>query len=182
MAVNRQSDYIYYLKCKMKALLSQVAAFKSGREYRQMQEEHGRALRREERRSRELEAKLADAHKENVSIRKAWPEIFDGLDKEHKKGLAGKDRQIKKMEKRALKAERLLDEALDRLTATRRRLAKTCEDLEASQGNIQKLKAQVNRDFGNSSIPTAGKRQGSGPEGSQGIKGTAGPGRGQQKR
>ena len=72
MALNRQSDYIYYLKCKIKALLSRLDAFESGEKYRQMQEEHEHALRREERHSRELESKLADAHKENISIRKAW--------------------------------------------------------------------------------------------------------------
>ena len=64
-------------------------------------------------------------------------------------------RQTGNWKKRALKAERQRDEALDKITVLRRRLYETASELEDEKGRNLKLRAQINRDYENSSMPSS---------------------------
>lgn len=61
-----------------------------------------------------LEHDVAKAQNETVSSRKAWSEVFDDLEKEHKKEMAEKDREIASLKERVLEVERQRDAALDK--------------------------------------------------------------------
>ena len=59
------------------------------------------------------------------------------------------------MEKRALKAEKQRDDALDKVKELQHQFYETAVRLEEEQGKNLKLRAQINRDYENSSIPSS---------------------------
>ena len=61
----------------------------------------------------------------------------------------------KKMEKRALDAEKQRDDALDKAKEIRLQYYETAAELEEERGKNLKLRAQINRDYKNSSIPSS---------------------------
>ena len=63
--------------------------------------------------------------------------------------------ELKKMEKRALDAEKQRDDALDKAREIRLQYYETAAELEEERGKNLKLRAQINRDYKNSSIPSS---------------------------
>ena len=63
--------------------------------------------------------------------------------------------ELKKMEKRALDAEKQRDDALDKAKEIRLQYYETASELEEERGKNLKLRAQINRDYKNSSIPSS---------------------------
>lgn len=61
----------------------------------------------------------------------------------------------KKMEKRALDAEKQRDDALDKAKEIRLQYYETAAELEEERWKNLKLRAQINRDYKNSSIPSS---------------------------
>lgn len=59
------------------------------------------------------------------------------------------------MEKRALRAEKQRDTALEKVTSQRRELYKVKTELDDEKQKVQKLTAQINRNYENSSIPSS---------------------------
>ena len=64
------------------------------------------------------------------------------------------EQKLRKMEKRALLAERQRDDALEKAKEFRLKFYETATQLEEEQGKNLKLHAQINRDYENSSIPS----------------------------
>ena len=62
--------------------------------------------------------------------------------------------ELQEMEKRALKAEKQRDDALDKVQELQHQFYETAVRLEEEQGKNMKLRAQINRDYENSSIPS----------------------------
>jgi hypothetical protein len=79
------------------------------------------------------------------------------MEKEHDKALQEKERIIKAMEDRALKAERRVDELKDENLALKHERYAIETKLEEERGKNQKLTAQVNRDYENSSLSSSMK-------------------------
>lgn len=153
--MNNSFEYITTLEYKLKAVTAQLMAFTSGKKYTQMKEEHRKEVRLLERSIKKLEEELCCAHRETVKIRNQWFEIFEELQKECEKKMTAKDREIIQLEKRALKAERQLNNALNKITEQRHRIYELETELEDEKGKNLKLKAQINRDYENSSIPSS---------------------------
>ncbi len=59
------------------------------------------------------------------------------------------------MEKRAIRAEKQRDIALEKVTSQRRELYKVKTELDDEKQKVQKLTAQINRNYENSSIPSS---------------------------
>mgnify|MGYP000703688771 FL=1 len=59
------------------------------------------------------------------------------------------------MEKRAIRAEKQRDIALEKVTSQRRELCKVKTELDDEKQKVQKLTAQINRNYENSSIPSS---------------------------
>ena len=72
---------------------------------------------------------------------------------EHAKRKA--EQEQKKMEKRALDAEKQRDDALDKAKEIRLQYYETAAELEEERGKNLKLRAQINRDYENSAIPSS---------------------------
>lgn len=73
------------LQCRLKAAKAELAAFKSGKKYQDMQETHRKEVQDMECRIRQLEEGLAQAHRELKANTRHWFEVFDDLKKEHQK-------------------------------------------------------------------------------------------------
>lgn len=153
--MNRSFEYITTLEYRLKAANAQILAFKSGEKYIRMQEEYLKGLRSLEQKIRKLEEALSSAHSETVSVRDQWFEIFEEIQKECEKKLAALRKELEQMEKRAIKAERQRDAALDKVTRQRHKIYALETELEEEKGKNLKLRAQINRDYENSSIPSS---------------------------
>lgn len=156
--MNSSFEYITTLEYRLKAANAQIYAFKSGEKYIRMQEEYLKELRSLEQKIRKLEKELLHAHGETVSVRNQWFEIFEELQKECEQKMSALRKELEQMEKRAIKAERQRDAALDKVTRQRQKIHALETALEEEKGRNLKLRAQLNRDYENSSIPSSETR------------------------
>ena len=154
---NANFEFITNLQYKVKVLAARLAAFESGEKYVAMKSEFRSHLSMTEQEIKRLKRELADAHTQTVTVRKGWMQVFADIEKEHSKALQQKDRMIKELKERALKAERLLDDYKDRLMGKNKELYQVKTELEDEKGKVLKLKSQINRDHENSSIPSSMK-------------------------
>lgn len=153
--MNISFERISILEYRLKAAQAEIAAFKSGEKYVRMESEFRKAMRALERRNRELEEELARAHCETITVRNQWFAVYEDLEKEYSGKLETAEKENVCMEQRALKAERRLDEALNKITEQRQRIYGLETELEEEKGKNLKLRAQMNRDYENSSIPSS---------------------------
>jgi hypothetical protein len=148
-------EFITNLQYKVKSLGARVRAFESGEKDAAMEAAFGARLAEKDREIRKLKAELAGANAQLATMRENWSQVFEDLEAEHGKELGKKDREIRAMEERALKAESRLDIAKAELREKRRAMYEAQTELEEERGRNQKLTAQINRDYENSSIPSS---------------------------
>ena len=184
MGMGNSFETITVLQYRLKEAQEELAAFQSGEKYIRMEKQHLTQVRALERRIAKLEAAVAKEHSHAITIRNQWFEIFEQLQKECDRMVAEAVKKADMMEKRAIRAERQRDTALEKVTFQRRELYKVKTELDDEKQKVQKLKAQINRNYENSSIPssksiarkkypTAAKRQEGNPVDSQDTGGTA---------
>ncbi len=154
------SEYIWFLKSKISVQRRQIEAYKNGNQYTALRNDYEAVCKKLNRKLQKLEGELSKSHSETVTVRKYWSEIFDDLEKEHQLEIQSLKHALSKMEARALKAEHETDVLKEKLTQERQEKYALGEQLEEANGKIQKLTAQVNMDFSNSSIPSS--QQGAG--------------------
>lgn len=155
--MNNNFEYITNLQYKVKSLTAQVKAFESGEKYAKMYSEFKTLLSQRDKDIIKLKHELADAHCQIVTARKNWMKVMEDIEIEHERELKEKDRRIKKLEERAFKAEGMLDSAKDKLKEKNIELYKVMTELEEEKGKNQELRAQINRDYENSSISSSMK-------------------------
>ena len=153
--MNQSFEYITTLEYRLKAANAEVMAFKSGEKYVKMQEEYRKELRHLERIIRKLQDDLSNAHSDTISVRNQWFEVFEDVQKEFEQKLNIFQRLNKQLEKRALRAEQQLDEQKNKVTEQRHQLYTLATELEEEKGINLKLRAQNNRDYENSSLPSS---------------------------
>ena len=130
-------EFVSRLQYKVKALTEELAAFKSGEKYIQMEEAHRRDNAYHARIIKELKRELADAHKEVVTVRNIWTEMLETAEKTISK-LVEEMKQLQ---------ESLRQEKAEKY--------KALVALEEEREKNRKLSAQLNRDFQNSSKPSS---------------------------
>lgn len=153
--MNTSFEYITSLEYRLKAAIAEVMAFKSGDKYIKMQEEYLKELRHLERIIKRLEEELSIAHRETITIRNQWFEIFEDLQKEFERKLSISKTLNKQLEKRALNAERQLADSQNKVKDQRHKIYDLETELEEEKGKNLKLRAQNNRDYENSSLPSS---------------------------
>jgi hypothetical protein len=152
---NSAYDFLKNLQYKVKSLAAQVEAFKSGEKYSGMMENHKARLAEKDREIKRLKQELAKANCQVVDVRRVWEQIVADLEVGHAKELLKKDREIKALDGKLLKTQIMLDGEKDRFRGKARELYKVMTALEDEKGKNQKLKAQINRDYENSSTPSS---------------------------
>lgn len=148
-------EYVTALEYRLKAAEAEILAFRSGKKYQDIQEKSKKAACSYELTIRKLKEELSRGHRETIAVRNHWFEIFEDIEKEYKKNMASAEKTIKQLEKRALKAEHQRDDALDKVTAQRHEIYEIATELEEEKGKSLKLKAQNNRDYENSALPSS---------------------------
>ena len=147
-------DYVT-LQCRLKALKAEVQAFKSGEKYRQIKLLHQKDIHAYKRKVQKQQAELSRAHSNAIDIRDQWFQIFEDMQKEYGRKLKELQKANQELEKRALKAECQRDEALGKITVLLRQMYETATELEEEKGRNLKLRAQMNRDYENSTMPSS---------------------------
>lgn len=173
------------LMCRLKAAQRRNKELESGERYIQLEELHQKEYNVYEHKIEKLKKELADAHKETIRVRNYWLQVLEDMLREFEKAQKRSAQELRKMEIRALNAEKQRDDALDKAAVFRHQFYEAASRLEDEQGKNLKLRAQINRDYENSSIPsskqydvkrsqTTGKKQSENQAGSPATKGTAG--------
>jgi len=149
--------YVTNLQYEVKSLRAQVADFQSGETYRSLKAEFMRQLRATDRQLQAAKQELSDSRRAAIKMRNNWMQANEDVEKECEKRIQVWVRRLGAMEKRALKAEGACDAWHDKCNEKQRELYQVQIELEEERGKNQKLIAQMNRDYENSSIPSTGK-------------------------
>ncbi len=157
MTIGANFGYITNLQYKVKSLTFQVESFKSGEKYLSMRSEFAKQLAAKDREIKKIKSELADAHCETVTVRQNWMHVFEDISKGHEKELREKERLIKKLKDQLFATQRQLDETRNKLNDKTIELYQVKTELEEQIGANLELKAQINRDYENSSIPSSQK-------------------------
>lgn len=155
MTIGANFEHITNLQYKVKSLTYQVESFKSGEKYVSMHSEFAKQLDAKNRENKKIKLDLANAHRETVTARKNWMQVFDDISKEHEKELSENNRLIKNLRDQLFATQGLLDETKDKLKDKTVELYQVKIELEEQKGINHQLKAQINRDYENSSIPSS---------------------------
>lgn len=153
--MNISFEYITNLEYRLKAALNEIAAFKSGEKYIQIEEYFWGIIHKYEAQIKDLKKELAKAHAETVTVRNYWFDVANDMENEKHREINKVTKKYKNMEKRALKAEKQRDDALDKITEQRKEIYRLGIELEEEKGRLQKLTAQLNHNYENSSIPSS---------------------------
>ena len=106
-------DHITLL-CRLKAAQTRIKELESGERYIRLQELHQKEYRAYERKLLRSARDLADAHKETIRVRNYWFQVLEDMLREFEEAQRNAARELEKMEKRALDAEKQRDDALDK--------------------------------------------------------------------
>lgn len=113
------------------------------------------SIRSLERMLKERDQEICRCHQETIRVHNYWFEVFEDMQKEHLREIKKLQAEKKALEQRALKAERECDELYDKKKELLHKLYDVLTQLEDEKGKHQKLTAQINRDYENSSIPSS---------------------------
>lgn len=153
--MNRLFGIITSLEYQLKAATAEAAAFKSGKKYLDMQEKHEKTVRSLEHRIKEQDKEIAGARRDIITVRNQWFEVFGDLEKEFHRKLSAALKEIEQLKKRLFKTQGQLDEALDKIKEQRLELYKVKTELDEEKGRNLQLRAQMNHDYENSSLPSS---------------------------
>ena len=148
-------EWITNLQYKVKNLAERVSEFESGETYVKIKLKCKTLVEAMEREIGKLKNQLADANAAYVTMSREWAKTLEDAEKDFAKILAKQETQLKRTEKRALKAERRVDEMHDKLIAQKRKTYAVETKLEEEKGKVLKLTAQLSKDSENSSLPSS---------------------------
>lgn len=143
------------LQYQVKNLSAQVRGFKSGEKYQSLHKYYGRLSESKDREIRKIKQELAEVRAQYVDVRNNWQEVISDLEAEHIKALAQKDRIIDALWRRIVRVEKE-NEELRKLNQERiEKLYAALTELEEEKAKVQKLIAQINRNYETSGIPSS---------------------------
>jgi hypothetical protein len=175
-------NYMTSLQYKVKDLSEQVQAFKTGEKYQKLVKYYDNCLAAKDCVIKQLKLELAELRAQYIDIRNSWLEVTEDIEKEHKKAISQKTRIIDTLQKALWAAQKTIDDLKAKLLVQKKEMYKVQTELEDEKGKVLKLKAQINRDYENSGIPSSQKpnrkkiinnreKTGRKPGGQQGHKG-----------
>ena len=98
-------EYVTALQYEVKALQVKIKAYESGEAYRTQREEYEKRLREKDRIIKAQKEEIFRLHREIITVRDNWMQVFEDLEKEHKKALKKEMADKARMLERTLKAE-----------------------------------------------------------------------------
>ena len=155
----RMNDRKYFfttsLSYQLKAARRELADFRSGEVYRKLRADYEKIIRERDQTIKKLQKELDALSFSRREITSQWMDVLEDVQKEHEK-------EVKKLKK-------TIAELLDMIVSLKKRneeldekrkkalsaYYETAVKLEEAQGLIQKLTAQVNHNYENSSKPSS---------------------------
>lgn len=156
--MNNSFEYITSLQYKLKAAEALNAAFMNGKKYIQMTEQFSKRENFYKKQLHKSTAIIAQLRADIIDIRNQWFEVFEDMGKKFNKKITMLRKQLKEMEKCALKTERQRDE----LNAAVKKQTKDIETLETE------YKAEVYRNTKTGEVLYSARAN----KGHEGVKGT----------
>ena len=151
-------EYIGALQQENKILKKEVADFKSGERFKQIQREHHKLVDEYRRQIKQLNLVIEGLRKDVKNAWKWCEEAYEDALKELHASMKEMKRALKEKEKKWLLSERDREQALSKITDLCRENSELKTQLYDEQGRNKKLLAQLNRDYENSSIPSSQSR------------------------
>ncbi|MCL2374522.1 MAG: transposase [Treponema sp.] len=152
---NSAFEFFTNLQYKVKSQKTQLDAFKSGQKYTDMMADFKAQLAEKDKEIKKLKRELEEARRQAAEARKIWEQVADDLEKEKSKELSKKDSEIRALDKKLLEKQNRLDEEKGKYRGKVKELYKVKTELEDEQGKTLKLRAQINRNYENSSKPSS---------------------------
>jgi hypothetical protein len=152
---NNGYEFLTNLQYRVVDLSAQLRDFKSDERYIKIQAEHKDYLCIKNCEIKGLKQELAQSRRQTIDVRNNWMQANEDLIVEHTKELSRKDREIEALKTQVVTLQNTRDDWKSRFLDTRRELYEVRTDLEDKEGKIQKLTAQINRDYKNSSKPSS---------------------------
>ena len=140
---------------EVKALEARMGDYETGERYAKMRAEHAKALAAANRENAGLRREIADLHIQVANVRHIWDQISEDVDNEHAAEPGKKERENEALRKKVVELEKLLLDEKARRMEKVRELYRVETELEEERGKVLKLKAQINRDYETSSIPSS---------------------------
>ena len=160
MAIGPDFDNLSALRLRNRALSRRVRELESGGAYAELKARMSSLQRGYEAEVKRLKRELGSARRSNSKMAKCWFEVFEQVERERDEAVGHAMKSVARMEERALRAERRVDELMDAAAAGRRRIRELEAEVEELKGMNAKLTAQVRRDFENSSLPSSAQGPG----------------------
>ena len=126
-------DYISLMR-RLKAAQTRNKELESGEHYIKLKELHQKECRAYERKIQALLTEIADVHKETIRVRNYWFQVLEDMLREFEKAQKRSAQELRKIEIRALNAEKQRDDALDKAAVFRHQFYETASRLEEEQG------------------------------------------------
>lgn len=153
--MNGNFEYKTALEYKVKGLTAKVALFESGEKYIAMCSEFHKQLEALRRTIKKLEKKNAILIRDNNKTCKLWRESNEEIYDEKLKMEKYKDDEIAKRDKKAFELLEINNQLKGELRDEKTAHYSTRIKLEEAELKNDQLKAQINRDHNNSSIPSS---------------------------
>ena len=148
-------EYMANLQYTVKDLTGQVKTFKSGEKYESLKKYYDDCLSSKDREIRNIKLEMAEVRAQYVDVRNNWQEVIEDLESEHAKALAKKDRANAALWRRIVRLEKENAELRQKSQERMEKLYAALIELEEEKCKVQKLKAQINRDYETSGIPSS---------------------------
>ena len=143
------------LSYQLKAARRELEALKSGEAFRKMREDYEAVIRSQNREMEKLRRERDSLSFTRKGITRQWTQVLEDMDREHEKEV----KKLKKVITELLDMVASLTNQNRALEEKRKKLLhdyyETASKLEEAQGLIVKLKAQVNHNYENSSLPSS---------------------------
>jgi hypothetical protein len=150
---------VWSLQLKLRSLERQLEEMRSGKAYERLEESRKKLIREYEAKVKALRRELDARDRQYSRQLQEWFEIFAdaerGIRKECELEVRRAKREAKGQEDRALRAERRVDELLDRVRDMARQMRGLVMEKLDLEAKLAKLVALIGKDFTNSSIPSS---------------------------
>lgn len=148
-------EYATQLQYENKALRERIRLLESGEAYLRLRKEYGRLLEEKEREIRQLRSELEDCRRQSVRNRENWFQVYEDMEKEKKKEARAKEAENRRLRKMFREMARSRDQWKEKYLEQLRLRYEAETALEEEKGKNLKLRAQLNRDYENSSLPSS---------------------------
>ena len=153
--MRRNSDYAGALQCENKTLKKRIAMYESGEEYQRIIHDKDRVIDEYARMNKRLKREIEDLHRALGRVWKNVSEAYEDRIKELEAEIKELKRRLKKEEELRFAAEHERDCEREKCKEARHQKYEAETELEEERGKNQKLRAQINRNYENSSIPSS---------------------------